>query len=130
PTTSAVAKTTAGSYTSTITEIIRHSDSTVGFTVAVDNRADLVFLPGQYVNILVPGTEATRSYSFSSGPEVASASFLVKITPGGLMSEYLSQRAQVGDTLELTGPMGSFFLRSGQRRALLLAGGTGLAPLL
>ena len=130
PTTSAVAKTTAGSYTSTITEIIRHSDSTVGFTVAVDNRADLVFLPGQYVNILVPGTEATRSYSFSSGPEVESASFLVKITPGGLMSEYLSQRAQVGDTLELTGPMGSFFLRSGQRRALLLAGGTGLAPLL
>ncbi|WP_075834578.1 MULTISPECIES: benzoate 1,2-dioxygenase electron transfer component BenC [unclassified Rhodococcus (in: high G+C Gram-positive bacteria)] len=130
PTTSAVAKTTAGSYTSTVTEIIRHSDSTVGFTVAVDNRADLVFLPGQYVNILVPGTEATRSYSFSSGPEVASASFLVKITPGGLMSEYLSQRAQVGDTLELTGPMGSFFLRSGQRRALLLAGGTGLAPLL
>ena len=82
------------------------------------------------MNILVPGTEATRSYSFSSGPEVESASFLVKITPGGLMSEYLSQRAQVGDTLELTGPMGSFFLRSGQRRALLLAGGTGLAPLL
>ncbi|MDV6268788.1 benzoate 1,2-dioxygenase electron transfer component BenC [Rhodococcus globerulus] len=130
PTTSAVAKTAAGSYTSTITEIVRHSDSTVGFTVAVDNRADLVFLPGQYVNILVPGTEATRSYSFSTGPDVESASFLVKITPGGLMSDYLSLQAQVGDTLELTGPMGSFFLRSGQRRALLLAGGTGLAPLL
>lgn len=45
PTTSAVAKTAAGSYTSTITEIVRHSDSTVGFTVSVDNRADLVFLP-------------------------------------------------------------------------------------
>ncbi|MGG7100319.1 benzoate 1,2-dioxygenase electron transfer component BenC [Rhodococcus sp. 24CO] len=130
PTTSAVAKTAAGSHMSTITEIVRHSDSTIGFTVSVENRADLIFLPGQYVNILVPGTEATRSYSFSTGPDVESASFLVKITPGGLMSDYLSQRAQVGDTLELAGPMGSFFLRSGQRRALLLAGGTGVAPLL
>ncbi|MDI9913967.1 benzoate 1,2-dioxygenase electron transfer component BenC [Rhodococcus sp. IEGM 1379] len=130
PTTSAVAKTAAGSYTSTITEIVRHSDTTVGFTVSVENRSDLVFLPGQYVNILVPGTESTRSYSFSTGPTVENASFLVKITPGGLMSDYLSERAQVGDTLQLTGPMGSFFLRTQQRPALLLAGGTGLAPLL
>ena len=130
PTTSAVAKTAAGSYVSTITEIVRHSDTTVGFTVSVENRSDLVFLPGQYVNILVPGTDSTRSYSFSTGPTVENASFLVKITPGGLMSDYLSERAQVGDTLELTGPMGSFFLRTQQRPALLLAGGTGLAPLL
>ncbi|NMM85461.1 benzene 1,2-dioxygenase [Rhodococcus sp. SRB_17] len=130
PTTSAVAKTAAGSHVSTITEIVRHSDTTIGFTVSVENRSDLVFLPGQYVNILVPGTDSTRSYSFSTGPTVEDASFLVKITPGGLMSDYLSERAQVGDTLELTGPMGSFFLRTQQRPALLLAGGTGLAPLL
>src|SRR5574340_734380 len=46
------------------------------------------------------------------------------------MSGYLSDRAQVGDKIEFTGPMGSFFLREPKRPALLLAGGTGLAPLL
>src|SRR5690606_34417345 len=38
--------------------------------------------------------------------------------------------AKVGDELTMTGPYGSFFLRAPQRRMLLLAGGTGLAPLL
>lgn len=134
--TSDVAKTAAASYTATITELNRFSESVVGFTVEIENRDDLVFLPGQYVNIGVPGSDdgtgkqATRSYSFSTGPHDNSLAFLVKITEGGLMSEYLRDRAQVGDTLEFTGPFGSFFLRERKRPSLLLAGGTGLAPLL
>ncbi len=128
-TTSDVAKTAATTYSATITDIRRFSDSTVGFTVEIPNRDDLVFLPGQYVNIRVPGSDQSRSYSFSTGPNDAHLSFLVKITEGGLMSEYLRDRAQVGDTLEFTGPLGSFFLRERKRPpALLLAGGTGLAP--
>jgi benzoate/toluate 1,2-dioxygenase reductase subunit len=55
---------------------------------------------------------------------------MVRITPQGAMSEYLRDRAQVGDTIEFTGPYGSFFLREPKRPLLLLAGGTGLAPLL
>lgn len=129
-TTSDVAKTAAATYTATITDIRRFSDSTVGFTAEIPNRDELVFLPGQYVNITVPGTGQSRSYSFSTGPNDPHLSFLVKITEGGLMSEYLRDRAQVGDTLEFTGPFGSFFLRERTRPALLLAGGTGLAPIL
>ncbi|WP_241383816.1 benzoate 1,2-dioxygenase electron transfer component BenC [Rhodococcus sp. CH91] len=134
--TSAVAKTAAVTYTATITDLRRYSESVVGFTVEIGNRDDLVFLPGQYVNIGVPGSDdgtgrpTTRSYSFSTGPHENSLGFLVKITEGGLMSEYLRDRAQVGDTLEFTGPFGSFFLRERKRPSLLLAGGTGLAPLL
>ena len=120
PTTSDVAKTAAATYTATITDLQRFSESTVGFTVEIPNRDDLVFLPGQYVNITVPGTEATRSYSFSTGPSESHLSFLVKITEGGLMSEYLRDRAQVGDELQFTGPFGSFFLRERKRPALLL----------
>ncbi|WP_068160913.1 benzoate 1,2-dioxygenase electron transfer component BenC [Rhodococcus phenolicus] len=129
-TTSDVAKTAATTYSATITDIRRFSTSTVGFTVEIPNRDDLVFLPGQYVNITVPGTDQSRSYSFSTGPCDTRLSFLVKITEGGAMSEYLRDRAQVGDTLEFAGPFGSFFLREHKRPALLLAGGTGLAPIL
>ncbi|HEY5857695.1 MAG TPA: benzoate 1,2-dioxygenase electron transfer component BenC [Aldersonia sp.] len=129
-TTSDVAKTAAATYSATITDLQRFSKSVVGFTVAIPNRHDLVFLPGQYVNITVPGTDSTRSYSFSTGPTDSQLSFLVKITEGGLMSEYLRDRAQVGDELQFTGPFGSFFLRERKRPALLLGGGTGLAPLM
>lgn len=129
-TTSELAKTGAATLTGHISELTRHSPSTVGFTVTLDNRDDLEFLPGQYVNIRVPGSEETRSYSFSSGPTDDTVSFLVKITPGGLMSTYLQDTAQVGDELTLTGPMGSFFLREPLDPLLLLAGGTGLAPIL
>ncbi|MEJ8278186.1 benzoate 1,2-dioxygenase electron transfer component BenC [Pseudonocardia spirodelae] len=129
-TTSAVAKTAAATHTGTVTAVNRLSDTTVDLRIEIEQRDKLAFLPGQYVNIAVPGTEVTRSYSFSNGPDETELSFLVKITPGGQMSEYLDQRAQVGDAIELTGPHGSFFLRESDAPLLLLAGGTGLAPIL
>ena len=46
------------------------------------------------------------------------------------MSAYLRDRAQVGDAMEFTGPVGSFYLREIKRPLLFLAGGTGLAPFL
>lgn len=128
--TSEVAKTAASSYEGTVTKIDRHSDTMVSFDVEIPNRDDLAFLPGQYVNIQVPGSDQTRSYSFSSGPNSDKLSFFIKIVDGGLMSTYLKEKAAVGDKLTMTGPFGSFFLRDVQRQALLLAGGSGLAPLL
>lgn len=130
PATSESAKTSAAAFTSTLKQLDKHSESTISFTLDVEGRDGLAFLPGQYVNIKVPGTDAERSYSFSSGPVVEDASFMVRITPQGAMSEYLRDRAQVGDKIDFTGPYGSFFLREPKRPLLLLAGGTGLAPLL
>ncbi|MEV4730227.1 benzoate 1,2-dioxygenase electron transfer component BenC [Saccharopolyspora sp. NPDC049426] len=128
--TSAVAKTQAATYPATLTALERLSPTTVSVTLKTPDRDKLAFLPGQYVNIAVPGTDQTRSYSFSSAPDEDHLSFLVKITPGGVMSEYLTERAKPGDELSFTGPHGSFFLRETDRPVLLLAGGTGLAPIL
>ncbi|GGZ50853.1 hypothetical protein GCM10010387_51490 [Streptomyces inusitatus] len=130
PATSASARTAAAVHRATLTAVERHSATTVGFTLEVDDRAALDFLPGQYVNVTVPGTDRHRSYSFSSGPGQRRVSFLVRIAEGGLMSGYLTERAKAGDRIDFTGPMGSFYLRDLARPALLLAGGTGLAPLL
>lgn len=130
PATAESAKTSAAAFTSTLSQLDKHSESTISFTLDVQDREELAFLPGQYVNIKVPGTDAERSYSFSTGPEDDSSSFMVRITPQGAMSEYLRDRAAVGDTVEFSGPYGSFFLREPKRPLLLLAGGTGLAPLM
>ena len=96
----------------------------------IPNRSELAFLPGQYVNITVPGTDQTRSYSFSNAPHDDRLTFLVKLTPGGAMSEYLAQRASVGDTISFTGPNGSL-LPARDRPSGAAAGrrhGTGAGP--
>jgi benzoate/toluate 1,2-dioxygenase reductase subunit len=82
------------------------------------------------VNVSVPGTSQTRSYSFSSMPREGVVEFLVRNIPNGLMSSYLAGSARPGDALTLTGPIGSFYLRDVTRPLLFLAGGTGLAPFL
>ncbi|MGY1663148.1 benzoate 1,2-dioxygenase electron transfer component BenC [Geodermatophilus sp. SYSU D00705] len=128
--TSAVAKTQAATHTGTLTALERLSPTTVSLTLETPGRADLAFLPGQYVNLAVPGTSVSRSYSFSNGPDEEALTFLVKLTPGGAMSTYLTDRAAVGDEITFTGPHGSFFLRESDDPVLLVAGGTGLAPIL
>src|SRR5919107_1420943 len=105
----------------------RMSDTTIAFTL--EGAGPITFLPGQYVNVLVPGTEARRSYSFSSPPGAETQSFLVRDIPHGLMSGFLRE-AQPGTPLEFVGPSGSFYLREVRRPLLFLAGGTGLAPFL
>lgn len=129
-TTSVLAKTGASTLIGTIETLERLSESTVKFSVKIEERDKLNYLPGQYMNVAVPTWDDHRSYSFSSGPSDDIVTFLVKLTRGGLMSEYLTDQAKVGDRLNLTGPMGSFFLREPLDPILLLAGGTGLAPVM
>lgn len=128
--TSAVAKTQPTTYIGTLAHVTRLSSTTYSVGIEIPNRTELAYLPGQYVNIAVPGTGESRSYSFSNAPDEHTLTFLVKLSPGGVMSTYLTERAQVGDEISFTGPHGSFFLRETERPALLVAGGTGLAPIM
>ena len=130
PASSDVCKTKQASYQTTISEIRRLSDSTLSITLQGTDLEKLAFLPGQYANLNVPGTEQHRAYSFSSMPKDGCVSFLLRNVPGGLMSGYLSQQAKPGDSMTLAGPLGSFYLRDVKRPVLMLAGGTGLAPFL
>ncbi len=98
------------------------SDTAIELVVALDDRWPSC---GQYVNIQVPGTLHVRAYSFSSQPGSLEGRFLIRNVPGGMMSQWLTQRARPGDRLTLSGPMGSFYLRHGERPLLMLAGGTG-----
>ncbi|WP_429932732.1 benzoate 1,2-dioxygenase electron transfer component BenC [Agrobacterium vitis] len=127
PTTSASCKTGQQRFQATVASVAPHNDAAIVLEMDVD--AAPTFLAGQYVNIAVPGSTQSRSYSFSSKPGENRISFLIKKIPGGVMSNWLEQ-AKIGATLDLTGPLGSFYLRDVQRPLLFLAGGTGLAPFL
>ncbi|CAG4897460.1 benzoate 1,2-dioxygenase electron transfer component BenC [Paraburkholderia gardini] len=128
PASSTACKTGQDKFAATVSKVEPHNDAAVVLELNVDATAP-AFLPGQYVNIDVPGSGQHRSYSFSSAPGEAKVSFLIKRITGGVMSTWLDS-AQPGDKLELTGPLGSFYLRAVERPLLFLAGGTGLAPFL
>jgi benzoate/toluate 1,2-dioxygenase reductase component len=130
PATSDVAKVGVSAHTGVLASIDTLSDTTTEFAITLDDRSALGFLPGQYVNLQVPGTDQTRSYSFSSGPRADEVGFLLRNTPTGALPTYLRERAKPGDRIEFQGPLGSFYLRPLQRPVLFLAGGTGLAPFL
>lgn len=128
PVTSTTCKTGQSRFAATVAQVTPHQDAALVLELDVAGDAP-VFLPGQYVNIDVPDSGQNRSYSFSSAPGAQRISFLIKRVPGGLMSAWLD-RARSGQPLDLTGPLGSFYLREVSRPLLFLAGGTGLAPFL
>ena len=128
PSSSSVCRTQQASYEAAIIEVRQLSPSTISLSIQSDALNKLAFLPGQYVNLQVPGSTETRAYSFSSLIKGGQVSFLIRNVPGGLMSSYLTGAAQPGASMTLAGPLGSFYLRDIKRPVLMLAGGTGLAP--
>jgi benzoate/toluate 1,2-dioxygenase reductase subunit len=128
--TSQACKSGAHGYQGSIAGVEQFSRSTIRFAIDVEEGAAPGFLPGQYVNVRIPGTELTRSYSFSSAPGLGRVGFVVRNVPDGRMSDYLANRAAAGDAISFAGPFGSFYLRPLVRPVLFRAGGTGIAPFL
>jgi propane monooxygenase reductase subunit len=103
----------------------------VGLKLGLVKPAQISFKAGQYVDVLVPGTSETRAYSMANPPSRnTEVELMVKLMAGGLFSEYLRQRVKAGDRMTLEGPYGGFYLRPTERPALLIAGGSGMAPML
>jgi ferredoxin-NADP reductase/MOSC domain-containing protein YiiM len=91
-------------------------------------------LPGQYVVIrLQPnasGPPLFRCYSLSNAPSTERYRISVKIEPNGVAGTYLRAHVQIGDTLDVSSPRGSFILQSGERPIVLLSAGIGATPVL
>jgi len=86
---------------------------------------------GQFVNLVRPADELTRSYSLASTPEEPFLELHIRRVPDGRMTSWIFDDLDVGDDLLFFGPSGDcFYLPGNSEQPLLLAGtGTGLAPL-
>jgi propane monooxygenase reductase subunit len=90
----------------------------------------LAFTPGQHLDVRVPGTELKRSFSIAGLPGEP-IEFIVRHYPGGRFSSLLAEGAITrGQVIEFTGPYGSLRLRESGRPAVMIAGGSGIAPML
>jgi ferredoxin-NADP reductase len=78
------------------------------------------------------GYSTQRSYSIASAPEAGRLELTVQRLDDGEVSPYLTGIAEPGDQFELRGPVGGWFTWSpdSERPLLLLAGGSGIVPLM
>jgi CDP-4-dehydro-6-deoxyglucose reductase, E3 len=87
------------------------------------------FQAGQYIDVLLPGGRR-RSFSIASAPQGHRLLELhVRHVPGGAFTEALFAEAGQKRLLNIEGPLGRFVYRASPAPMLLIAGGTGLAPL-
>ena len=94
---------------------------------------EIKFFPGQYIDITIPGTEVTRSFSMANTTcrDDGRLEFVIKVYPDGHFSTVLDNQLAVGDRLDLSGPFGVFTLRESPDADLIfLGGGAGMAPIL
>lgn len=90
----------------------------------------LSFSPGQYAQLQFT-PELARPYSMAGLAGDATLEFHVRVVPGGRVSGFVANTLKPGDSVRVSGPLGSAYLRTQHDGPMLcVAGGTGLAPIL
>jgi ferredoxin-NADP reductase/ferredoxin len=89
---------------------------------------DFTWVPGQYVDLQVAGV--TRSFSIANVPGDAEVELIVRRYPGGRVSSRFGSEIMPGTEVTLTGPYGALRLRDPARPIVMVAGGSGLGPVL
>ena len=87
------------------------------------------FQAGQYINLFLPGIDASRAFSIANSPsDDDHVELQIRRVPGGAATGYIHGKLKHGDKLTFTGPQGRFIVRKSRGGPLLfLAGGTGVS---
>lgn len=121
-----------------IETIVEENHDTKTFVMVPDTEKGTTriapFKAGSCLNIsvMLDGSVASRVYSISSAPSDRFYSITVKRKPGGFLSEYLLDKAKVGDCIIASEPAGTMTysaIRDG-KTVVAVAGGTGITPFL
>lgn len=116
-------------YTASVAAVDRLSDSL--WRLLLDLERPINFYPGQYIEVEAPGRpDNWRCYSIASSPATPNLiELVVKRIAGGGFSDHLDRLAR-GFELAIRGPYGMSYLRPSDRPVLMVAAGSGIAPLL
>lgn len=115
--------------TGRIIELDHPTKDTVRLRLHVEDRSP--HQPGQHylIRLRAPdGYTAQRSYSLASDDGDPLLELLVERLPDGEVSGFLAEVAEVGDVLEMRGPIGRWFTWNTRTPARALVGGVGVVP--
>jgi ferredoxin-NADP reductase len=121
-----------GTLNARVEKIFDHTADTRSLFLALTSGTHLRFVPGQFISITIPLGDETRSrpYSLASEPEDRGPfEICFNRVAGGRGVQWLFER-QVGDTLDFSGPFGTFTLEQAPEAELgFVAEGTAIAPI-
>jgi len=108
-------------------EPLTHDIKTV--RLAVEAGGPMSFSAGQYAELeFAPGL--SRHYSMANTPQEPELVFHIRHMPEGRTSSHVAKHLKPGDKVKVQGPLGVSYLRDSHRGpVLLVAGGSGLAPI-
>jgi ferredoxin-NADP reductase len=116
----------------TVVSVRRETSSAKTFRIVLPGP--IKYLSGQHflVRLTSPdGYTATRSYSVASAPDGSNEIELaVERLENGEVSPFLHDIVVPGDTFEVRGPVGGWFVWRGDLPAFLVGGGSGVVPLM
>jgi CDP-4-dehydro-6-deoxyglucose reductase len=110
--------------------LTRRAPDVIELSLRLPAGEDFSFRAGQYVDFLIMDGKR-RSYSIANAPEQTGILELhIRHVPGGYFTGHVFGDMKVKDILRLEGPLGGFFLREeSDKPVILLASGTGFAPI-
>jgi ferredoxin-NADP reductase len=113
---------------------LSHAAETYHLEFALPGLDSFPFLPGQFISAVAEdpeGKEQIRAYSIASAPDGNHFHLCLNRVAGGFFSNLLADLADlpVGDTIRIYGPNGFFTLRQPLTDSILVATGTGIAPM-
>jgi CDP-4-dehydro-6-deoxyglucose reductase len=112
-----------------IARLVRLAPDVMQIFLRLPSVESLRFQPGQYLDVLLGGGRR-RSFSIASPPHDSELIELhARRVPGGGFTEALFTELHVGSLLRIEGPIGQFVYRDGTAPVVMIAGGTGFAPL-
>ncbi|MGH3497657.1 MAG: 1,2-phenylacetyl-CoA epoxidase subunit PaaE [Nocardioidaceae bacterium] len=120
-----------------VADVERLTDDSVALTFEVPDplAGDYAFTAGQHLTVRtdVTGDQVRRNYSICSPAGSGRLRIGVKRLPGGAFSDYVFERLQPGDELEVMTPSGRFFTPldpANAKHYAFLAAGSGITPVL
>jgi Na+-transporting NADH:ubiquinone oxidoreductase subunit F len=102
---------------------------------ALIDPSEIIFKPGQYIQLSSKPyghvqDVVSRSYSIASpADETDRIDLMVRRVPEGICSNWIHCHVQTGERIRFVGPGGDFYLREGTGDILLVAGASGMAPM-
>lgn len=111
-----------------VTTCEKLSNDVVRLILELPKTETIQFMAGQYIDILMKGGKR-RSFSLANAPHDNQRLELhVRYYEGGLFSEYAFNDLKNKTLLRIEGPLGQFTLQQSDRPIIMIAGGTGFAP--
>src|ERR1035437_3922905 len=113
-----------------VQKLERLAPDVIALQLKLPTNERLLFLAGQYIEILLKDGKR-RAFSLAGAPHNDELLELhIRLVPGGQFTEHVFGAMKARDMLRFEGPRGSFFLREeSSKPVILVAGGTGFAPI-